>query len=80
MPVPFDDHISMACLLEGWPLARRVVTRRGMACVGCPMARFETVAEAAHACGFDPGDLLREVASGRPPRRSATAAAGRRPR
>jgi len=63
VPVDLHPEITMADLLAGWPAALPAVARRGMACIGCPMARFETLAEAAEAYGFDPGDLLREVAS-----------------
>lgn len=55
----------MAELLAGWPAASSVLAARGMACVGCAMARFETVGEAAVAYGFDPQELLREVAAGK---------------
>ena len=60
MPTP-TLHTTMAELLAGWPAARAVVGRRGMACVGCAMARFETIAEAAEAYGFDAGQFLHEV-------------------
>ena len=66
MPADLHPEITMADLLAGWPAALPAVARRGMACIGCPMARFETLAEAAEAYGFDPGDLLREVASAAP--------------
>jgi hybrid cluster-associated redox disulfide protein len=64
---------TMAELLEAFPCARAVLSGRGMACVGCPMARFETLAEAARAYQFDAADLLRQMARGPAPRR------GRRP-
>jgi hybrid cluster-associated redox disulfide protein len=54
-------HLTMADLLAGWPEAGTVLGRRGMACVGCPMARFETIAEAAAAYEFDAEALLDEV-------------------
>lgn len=52
---------TMAELTESWPAAREVLARRGMACVGCAMAPFETIAEAAAAYGFEPGELIDEV-------------------
>jgi hybrid cluster-associated redox disulfide protein len=61
---------TMAELIDRFPCAREVLSRRGMACVGCPMARFETLAEAAAAYHFDAAGLLRELSSGRPPRRA----------
>lgn len=48
-------------LLARWPSARAPLARKGMACVGCPMARFETLGEAAAAYGLDPRGLLSEV-------------------
>lgn len=71
MPGDPTDDITMADLLAGWPAARKAVARRGMACVGCPMARFETLAEAAAAYGFDAREL--REATGGPPARPVTA-------
>lgn len=48
-------------LLQQWPEARVVLAKRGMACVGCAMARFETVTDAARAYGFDAARLIDEV-------------------
>ena len=56
-------EIIIADLIAGWPESREALARRGMACVGCGMARFETVEEAAVAYGFDPHELLQDVAS-----------------
>ena len=42
-------HTTIAELIGGWPSARTVLARRGMACVGCSMASFETISEAAEA-------------------------------
>jgi hybrid cluster-associated redox disulfide protein len=54
-------QLTMAELIAGWPAAVPLLARRGMGCVGCTMARFETVAEAAAAYGFDPDALLTEI-------------------
>jgi hybrid cluster-associated redox disulfide protein len=59
----------MAELLAAFPCAKGVLSRRGMACVGCPMARFETLSEAASAYRFDAAALLREISTARPARR-----------
>jgi hybrid cluster-associated redox disulfide protein len=56
-------HSMMNELLARWPSAREPLTRHGMACVGCPMARFETLGEAAAAYGLEPRALLREIAA-----------------
>ncbi len=52
---------TMAELLEECPEAGQVLARRGMACVGCDMAAFETLGEAARSYGVDPDELLRAV-------------------
>ena len=54
--------MTMEALLEGWPSAREALVRRGMMCVGCPMARFETLGEAAAAYRLDAAALLAELA------------------
>ena len=41
MAADLHAHLTMADLLAGWPSARAVVARRGMACVGCAMAPNE---------------------------------------
>jgi hybrid cluster-associated redox disulfide protein len=53
--------LSMADLIDGWPAAARVLARHGMACVGCGMARFETIAEATAAYGVDSEAFLQEI-------------------
>lgn len=53
--------MTMAELLAEYPAAGQVLARRGMACVGCTMAPFETLGEAAVAYAADPGELLQEV-------------------
>ena len=54
-------HTFMDDLVARWPSVRGTLARKGMACVGCAMARFETVGEAAAAYGFDSRELLSEV-------------------
>ena len=56
-----STQLTMADLLAGWPAASHVLARRGMACIGCAMARFETVEEAADAYGFIAVELLEEI-------------------
>jgi hybrid cluster-associated redox disulfide protein len=73
---------TVAELLAGWSAARQVLGRRGMACVGCTMARFETIAEAAAAYGLDAHGLIDEVtraAHVRPERHQPDYTAARRP-
>ena len=61
MSDPLNVHLTMAELLAGWPNASSVLAQRGMACVGCAMARFETVEEAAAAYGFNAAEFLDQV-------------------
>ncbi len=49
-------------VLAANPAAVRVFNRYGMACAGCPFARFETVAEAARAYDIEPGALAAALA------------------
>mgnify|MGYP006184913071 FL=1 len=44
----------VADVLAADPRRARVFMEHGMACSGCPMARFETVEEAATSYGIDP--------------------------
>lgn len=76
--------MTIADLIEASPYAGAALARRGMACVGCAMARFETVAEAAAAYGASPVELLRDAISParrnvRPPSLRRSKDPGRRP-
>jgi hybrid cluster-associated redox disulfide protein len=65
---------TIEALLITRPEAARILLRNGMACVGCVMAPFETVAEAAREYRLDLRSLLnelREKDSGRSRHRSA---------
>ena len=52
---------TVADLLAARPGAAPAFVARGMACVGCPMARFETLADAAAAYSVDLAALLADV-------------------
>ena len=59
-----DDLIptlTIAEMLRRWPATARVLIGRRMACVGCEMNRFETIAEAAAAYGASTHELLRDL-------------------
>ncbi len=43
-----DPEQTVEQTLDQFPLLAAVFVRRGMACVGCAMAPFDTLAEAAH--------------------------------
>jgi len=48
-------------VLARWPAAARVFLRRSMACVGCAMAPFDTIGEAAAVYGVASAVLLEEL-------------------
>ena len=54
-----DDLIEPT--LERFPGLAAVFVRRGMACVGCDMAGFDTVEDAARAYHQHPLDLVAEL-------------------
>lgn len=43
----------------------RVFVERGLPCVGCPMTRFETLAEVAAACHVDAASLAAALLAAR---------------
>jgi hybrid cluster-associated redox disulfide protein len=59
-PQPQLDQ-TVAEVLARWPAAIAVFLRRRMACVGCVMARFDTLREAAESYAVPPPLLLDEV-------------------
>lgn len=60
MPL-FTLDTTIAALLDAHPSAADVFVRRRMACVGCDMSRFETIADAARSYGLAPGELLADL-------------------
>jgi hybrid cluster-associated redox disulfide protein len=48
-----DVDMTMDEIMRRWPLTIRVVIRSGMLCVGCPIASFHTVSDAAREHGLD---------------------------
>jgi hybrid cluster-associated redox disulfide protein len=49
--------MMVAEVMERWPVSIGVFNRRRMACPGCVMAPFMTVAEAAISYGLSPEEL-----------------------
>jgi hybrid cluster-associated redox disulfide protein len=62
---------TVAEVMARWPWAGAVFLRRGMACVGCAMAPFDTLGEVAGTYGLDPRRFVGEI-------ERAAAADGRR--
>lgn len=57
----FNLDTTIAALLDAYPSAAEVFIRRRMACVGCDMNRFETIADAARSYGIPPAELLADL-------------------
>ncbi len=53
--------LTIAAVLAAHPKAVHVLLRHRMLCVGCLMARFETVHEAAAVYRLDERELLDEI-------------------
>lgn len=60
-------NVLVADVLAANPLAARVFIARGMGCVGCTFAPFETISEAASAYGIEPSELARSLAAAQDP-------------
>lgn len=58
-----DSDVTVAQVLKLRPAAAIVFVRRGMACVGCSMAPFETLSDVAAVYGQEPGGFLAELDS-----------------
>jgi hybrid cluster-associated redox disulfide protein len=58
-----DPGLTVAELLARWPQTSSVFVRRKMACPGCSMARFMSLAEAAAEYQIPPQDLLDDLAA-----------------
>lgn len=63
MPPSLDLEQTVADTLERWPETAQVFTRRGMACVGCVMAPFMTIGEAAASYGIPAAELAADLAA-----------------
>jgi hybrid cluster-associated redox disulfide protein len=56
-----SQRMLMADLMSAWPQVIPVLLARRMACVGCDMARFETLADAARIYGLDLQKLMADL-------------------
>jgi hybrid cluster-associated redox disulfide protein len=52
---------SVASIMDQWPETVPIFLRYNMACVGCGMAKFESLEDAAWIYGIAPEEILREV-------------------
>ena len=60
-PAVIQPEMSVAEVCRRWPASAAVLVRHGMACVGCDLSDFETLAEAARTYHVPLAALLREL-------------------
>jgi hybrid cluster-associated redox disulfide protein len=60
-PVQPQADCTIELLLAERPEAARILLRHGMACIGCAMARFETIADVAREYRVDLRLLLNDL-------------------
>ena len=56
-----DKKTTFSELLDETPEAAEVLLESGMHCVGCPMARMESLEEGALAHGLNPDELIDKI-------------------
>ncbi|HNT53088.1 MAG TPA: DUF1858 domain-containing protein [Anaerolineaceae bacterium] len=56
-----DPSCSVADLLHQWPATISLFLERRMACVGCSMAAFETLEDAARIYKIQPVQFLQDL-------------------
>ena len=56
-----SSHLTAAEVMQRWPATVPVFIRYCAACVGCPFAPFETLAEIPESCGVRLDDFVREL-------------------
>ena len=57
----FDRQMSMDEVMREWPATIGVILDHGMLCVGCPIATFHTVVDAAREHGIEEAELVRDL-------------------
>jgi hybrid cluster-associated redox disulfide protein len=58
MPEPLSPNTIVKDILDGHPEAVKAFIDLGLMCVGCPVAAFHTLADAAREHDRDPAELL----------------------
>jgi len=53
----WDDDLTMDGIMRATPATIRVVLQHGMLCVGCPIASFHTISDAAREHKLDEDQL-----------------------
>jgi hybrid cluster-associated redox disulfide protein len=60
MAARFHD-MTMDAIMREWPATIRVILDHGLLCVGCPVASFHTLSEAAREHSVDESSLVRDI-------------------
>lgn len=53
--------MTMDAIMREWPATIRVILDHGLLCVGCPVASFDTLSEAAREHSVDESSLVRDI-------------------
>jgi len=72
MDQPGMSELTVAEILDRWPQTIPVFLGRRMACVGCVVAPFETLADVAAIYRLDLSRFLRELRQAVPPPEAST--------
>lgn len=56
-----SEDMTVDEVMRRWPSTIRVFLRHGMLCVGCPIATFHTISDAAREHGLDEAALREEL-------------------
>lgn len=61
MKPQFHDDMTMDEIMREWQDTIGVLIKHGLLCVGCPIASFHTVSDAAREHGLDEAMLVRQL-------------------
>lgn len=56
-----DPNLTVDQIMRRWPGTMRVMIRRGVLCIGCPIGIFHTLADVCLAHGIDPDAFMAEL-------------------
>jgi len=56
-----SKKITFSELMEKYPEAAEILMNKGMHCIGCGMAMFETLEQGAMVHGLDADELVNEI-------------------
>ncbi|WP_424983452.1 DUF1858 domain-containing protein [Maritalea sp. S77] len=64
-PRAIDPDMSLDEIMRRWPATVSVFMKNRMSCVGCPIASFHTIVDAAEEYHLDEGQFAEELALAR---------------